>query len=349
MKHIGLLAQLRTSGLKLHPSRLKFLSLLMIAVVQAKTVNLATLVGMMEGKAQADSFYRRAQRFFQGLHLSDETVFRYALSLHPKQRYSLCLDRTNWKFGKLDINILTLAYAHEGVAVPLLWCLLPKAGNSATQERITLLERLLKLLPVDQIEVLLADREFIGGDWFAYLERKHIPFVIRVRKDALSDGWFHLFGFFQHLPLGEHKVLTQRYTIFGVELRVAGARLADGEYIIVVTNRNPKRALANYAKRWQIECLFKALKSSGFDFEATHLKHLDRINTLLVVVTLAFLWALKVGEFVHQQLKPVRVKSHGRKQKSLFRTGLDHLRHLLTNSATKKPDLDLCFRLLSCT
>ncbi len=349
MKHTGLMAHLKASGLKLHPSRLEFLSLLMIAVVQAKTVNLASLVGMIESKAQADSLYRRAQRFFQMMCLPDEVVLRYALGLHPQQSYSLCLDRTNWKFGKLDINILTLAYVHEGVAVPLLWCLLPKAGNSATQERITLLERLLKLVPLEQLRVLLADREFIGGEWFAYLCKQNLPFVIRVRKDALGDGWFGLFGFFQHLPVGEHKVLKQRYTIFGVELAVAGARLAAGEYVIVVTNRNPKQALASYAKRWQIECLFKALKSSGFDFEATHLRHLDRINTLLVVVSLTFLWALKVGEFVHTKLKPVPVKSHGRRQKSLFRTGLDHLRHLLTNSVTKKRDLHFCFQLLSCT
>jgi hypothetical protein len=348
MKHTGLMTQLKASGLKLHRSRLEFLSLLMIALVQAKTVNLASLVGMMEGKAQVDSFYRRAQRFFQSLRLADELVLKHALGLHPQKRYSLCLDRTNWKFGKLDINILTLAYAHEGVAIPLLWCLLPKTGNSNTQERIALLERLLKFLPLEQIEVLLADREFIGGDWFAHLCEQNLPFVIRVRKDALGDGWFYLFKFFQHLPLGEHKVLKQRYAIFGITLAVAGVRLADGDYVIVVTNRNPKQALASYAKRWQIECLFKALKSSGFDFEATHLKHLDRINTLLVVVSLAFLWALKVGEFIHQ-LKPVPLKSHGRKQKSLFRTGLDHLRHLLANSTTKSHDLDTCFRLLSCT
>ena len=108
---------------------------------------------------------------------------------------------------------------------------------------------MLKLLPTDQVEVLLADREFIEGDWFTYLERKHIPFVIHVRKDALSDGWFHLFGFFQCLPLGEHKVLKQRYAIFGVELGVAGARLEGGGYIIVVSNRNPKTTLTSCAKR----------------------------------------------------------------------------------------------------
>ena len=271
------------------------------------------------------------------------------MQLHSQKSYSLCLDRTNWKFGKLHINILTLAFAHEGVAVPLLWSLLPKAGNSATQERIALLERLLTFLPSEQLEVLLADREFIGSEWFAYLCKQELPFVIRVPKDALGDGWFKLFGFFQHLPMGEHKVLKQRYAIFGHELALAGARLSDGEYLIVVTNRSPGQALASYAQRWQIECLFKALKSSGFDFEATHLRHLDRISTLLVVVSLAFLWALKIGEFVHTRRKPVPLKSHGRKKKSLFRTGLDYLRHLLSNSVTRSRELDNCFRLLSCT
>ena len=63
MKHIRLMAMLKGLGLKLHKSRLEFLSLLMVALVQAKTVNLAELVGMMESRAQEASLYRRAQRF----------------------------------------------------------------------------------------------------------------------------------------------------------------------------------------------------------------------------------------------------------------------------------------------
>lgn len=349
MKHTRLMEKLKESGLKLHKSRLEFLSLMMVALAQAKTVNLAELVGMMESGAQEASLYRRAQRFLGELKVPEAFILRYALQLHPKASYSLCLDRTNWKFGKLKVNILMLAYAHEGVAIPLLWCLLPKLGNSATPERVALMNRLLTLMPTQKIDVLLADREFVGRDWFAYLEQQRLPFVIRVRKDALGDDWFHLFHFFQALPLGQHKVLKQRYTIFGTELKVAGARLAGGEYLIVVTNRDPKTALSLYAKRWQIECLFKALKSSGFDLEATHLKHVARIDTLLKVVSLAFLWALKVGEFVHTRLKPLRTKAHGRKEKSLFRTGLDHLRHSLANAATKKHLLDRCYRVLSCT
>jgi hypothetical protein len=143
-------------------------------------------------------------------------------------------------------------------------------------------------------------------------------------------------------------VLKQRYRVFGKALSIAGARLTATEYIIVVSNRSPGHALANYAKRWQIECFFKALKSSGFDPEATHLTHSKRINTLLVVVNIAFVWALKVADVVCRK-KPIPLKQHGRRQKSVFRTGLDHLRHLLANASRKYKDLDACFQLLSCT
>jgi lipoate-protein ligase A len=36
--------------------------------------------------------------------------------------------------------------------------------------------------------VLLADREFIGKEWFAWLQRREIPFVIRVRNNTLVNG-----------------------------------------------------------------------------------------------------------------------------------------------------------------
>ena len=36
---------------------------------------------------------------------------------------------------------------------------------------------------VESIQSLLADREFVGDDWFTYLFENKIPFVIRLRKD----------------------------------------------------------------------------------------------------------------------------------------------------------------------
>ena len=52
------------------------------------------------------------------------------------------------------------------MAYPLLWTVLPHAGNSDTQERLALIDRLLTLLSPERIEALVADREFIGEDCY---------------------------------------------------------------------------------------------------------------------------------------------------------------------------------------
>ena len=76
---------------------------------------------------------------------------------------------------------------------------------------------------------------------------------------------------------------------------VSGMRLKDGEYLIVVSYNKPKEALETYKERWQIETMFKAFKTNGFNIEDTHLNNLDRIDKLVTVVSVAFMWAYKAG------------------------------------------------------
>ncbi len=56
--------------------------------------------------------------------------------------WTLAMDRTNWEFGKTTINILMIAVIWNDVGVPLIWTLLPSAGNSNTKARTDLLDRL---------------------------------------------------------------------------------------------------------------------------------------------------------------------------------------------------------------
>ena len=103
-------------------------------------------------------------------------------------------------------------------------------------------------------------------------------------------------------------------------------------------------SVVNYKFRWQIESLFKALKTSGFNLEDTHLRHIDRF----AVVSLAFVWALKTDHRPNG-LKPILRKSHGRRAVSVFRLGLDHLRHSIAMFGLDYKLLDNAFRFLSCT
>jgi hypothetical protein len=75
----------------------------------------------MPSRATPDSRYKRLQRFFSGFELDYHNWGLGIMNLmNIPQPWTLALDRTNWKFGYTDHNILMLAVVHEGVAIPLL-------------------------------------------------------------------------------------------------------------------------------------------------------------------------------------------------------------------------------------
>jgi len=92
---------------------------------------------------------------------------------------------------------------------------------------------------------------------------------------------------------------------------------------------------------------FRAMKSSGFDIEKTHLSDTKRIEKLILLIMVAFIWAYKVDIHIHQNIKPIKVKKHGRKAKTIFKTGLDFITKYFLNDSYK-PDFNI-FKLLSCT
>ena len=75
----------------------------------------------------------------------------------------------------------------------------------------------------------------------------------------------------------------------------------------------------------------KALKSSGFNIEDTHLTDVARIEKLFALVLIAFTWAYKAGVYL-DSLCPIKTKRHGRKVKSLFKYGFNFIAKLLSNN-----------------
>ena len=102
----------------------------------------------------------------------------------------LALDRTCWKFGRYDINILMLAIIHKGIAIPVMWDVLGRAGTSTTAQRSALLSRFCAVFGEAAIAGLIADREFIGTAWMRSLAERDIPFILRIKDTfhvRLSD------------------------------------------------------------------------------------------------------------------------------------------------------------------
>lgn len=176
----------------LSKTRLETLAVLLVGLANGRTVNLSHLASQFPGGAQHGSNYRRLQRFFQFVQLDGDSAARLVVRMLNLERPKLlALDRTNWKLGARDVNVLVLAIVTRRFRVPLMWVLLNHAGNSATAQRIALIKRYLKLFGASSIQALLADREFIGAEWMEFLIENNVPFAIRIKEDMLirlEDG-----------------------------------------------------------------------------------------------------------------------------------------------------------------
>ena len=128
---------------------------------------------------------------------------------------------------------------------------------------------------------------------------------------------------------------------------LSGCKLYKGEYLILVSFNKPEQADFYYKQRWQIETCFRAMETSGFDIEKTHLQQIERIEKLILLVMIAFVWCYKVGIHLHQNIKAITIKKHGRKAISIFKYGLAHIANCLLNSKMKSKFN--IFKFLSCT
>ena len=114
--------------------------MLLLGMIGARKVNLTHIATERPPRALVASTYRPLQRFFQHVTLPENWTVGLLTALigNPGSWY-LCLDRTNWKIGQTDVNVLVLAVVTARFRVPLMWTLLDHSGNSTTAQRIALI------------------------------------------------------------------------------------------------------------------------------------------------------------------------------------------------------------------
>ena len=343
-------------GENMNLARIKFFGLFICALCKVQTVCFEKLAASFDNEATVDSSLRRIQRFMSQYLLDTNLISHFVFKLLPhKPPYRLAMDRTNWKFGSTNINVLVLAVVYKGVAFPVLFKMMPKFGNSSTTERIELMRNFINLFGVDSIECLLADREFVGQHWLGYLNNQCIRYHIRIRDNfwvviprngsRVKASWL-----FNNLKINQYGFFRGIVSLNGQLCYLSGSKVKNKQGIpelqIIVSFNKPEEAQLLYKERWQIESAFKALKTSGFNIEDTHLTDIDRINKLFALVLVAFVWAYKAGIYLNS-IRPIKIKKHGRKAKSLFKYGLTYIARMLFSNNIDV--LNECFKFLSCT
>ena len=338
MEEVSSLAAKIKAHLPLHQARINFIAQFVLSLIRARSTNLYRVAEEFQAKADAESSYRRIKRFFADYEYSYEQLGLFILSCLDMDRYTLCMDRTNWKHGSRDVNYLVISISWQGASIPIAWeCLDKSGGNSSTAERIALMERVLQIIPAQKIDNLLADREFVGHDWFEWLRQKNILCRLRIRGDISvehdnktirADKLCRSVKFNQTITWRTKKKVAE------VPLYIAAHRTLKGLLIVVATEK-PDSMISDYYERWGIETLFGCLKSRGFDMESTHMTKQDRMDKLMGFLAIAFTWCLLAGHWHYGEAEQLPLNRHYRPAKSLFRLGLDMMRRVLKNRCAK--------------
>lgn len=300
----------------------------------ARSVQFKEIALFLNDDAKVDSNLRRIQSFFADYELNYKQIAIIMICFIPEKKYRLCIDRTNWKFGSVDINIFGLTVYYKGTSIPILFELLEKCGNSNQNERIDLLGRFVKLFGKKCIKSLTADREFIGESWFNFLIKNKIDFHIRIPKslylqvDGQEKRGDALLAKYGKVFLKNIKI-NQQTLHLGMDYSVD--KNGKDDPLLVLTNDPKHDPLDIYRERWSIEVFFQSVKERGFDLESTHLQNLDRLSKLFALTGIAFASCLTVGCYADACEKKIEVKNHGYKANSFFRHGLDICREALRN------------------
>ncbi|MBK9316462.1 MAG: hypothetical protein IPM55_19795 [Acidobacteria bacterium] len=140
MDDIRSIEQTLSDILAWNQARIKFLPRFLAALFITRTVNLSILVMAFPSRAKEESNYSRLKRFFKFFNLPNAQLSMFVVKmLGIPGPYTLALDLTNWKVGSTNINILMLSIVYQGTGFPDVWDVFPKADNSDTTERETML------------------------------------------------------------------------------------------------------------------------------------------------------------------------------------------------------------------
>jgi hypothetical protein len=321
---------------------IRFMALLIIALLKRADSSLAQWSLAINQTTLRSSRLKRLQRFFG--------LFNFSARVYAQvvwQRYGqgkeviLTLDRTEYKKRGEWIQLLVLGIAHQNMSIPLLWHSANRQGNSPTIARKTLLKAFQKWIQSaeSQLVYITSDREFVGPE---FRDCGLIP-LIRIRANAIVTQGGKKQRVSTLFDTPTWRILRQPRHLYKSRLYLSGMRLSDGDYLIVYSDRYLSRSQPIYARRWQIETLFGAFKSRGFDLTKHH-----RIRRLLFLLSMSLIWALETGAWLVKTGHQIPIRKLGDRYQtllSLFRHGLDELRDRILNG---KP-IGHLLPLLSCT
>lgn len=321
---------------QLHGHQSKTLAMFVWGAIKARSIVIPLVAEelLAESEAKASSIERRLERFLSNDRIDVEKTWDELLAqILPSFRQKpmrLVIDLTPYEEHAQVIYIGLLQHSR---VLPLVWKVMP--GQEKWDQGLwDCIEELFKrLIPH------LGDAEctLIGDSAFGCF-----PMV----QLCLKYGWHYLFRICaqhtcerqssdgQFLPSSRVSKLVSKpgKRFYGhvrlwqedqIETNLSAYWDPKEEEALLVISDKPAGGdrIKEYRLRWRVESTFQDIKSRGWDWERSHVRRLDRVNRMLLVLFLAVWWLVHLAASCISHGQRDRYDRHDRRDKSILRIG----------------------------
>ena len=279
---------------------------MIVACFETKRSTVDALSMKKKGTQKKNSLLQNSKRYLKNKWVDYETFFHpLALSILEKvaKKLEMIFVIDGSQIG--NHTVLMISVLWQNMAIPIIWTLRKgEKGHFLEEMHVELLNQLAAFVPKNCRCVLLGDGEFDGFDLRDVCLKNTWEFVLRTtknRKIKLDDEIGHASDAY---PFPNEEVFMIPDAVDGINL-ICWHKSTYDKPIYLLTNMDlDLMACEYYKRRFEIENMFKRMKSQGFNIDKTRITETDRLDRLLMVTCAAYLLLSEFGRFLKETYSP---------------------------------------------
>lgn len=319
----------------LHGHQKKVLALFVLGAMRAQSIVLAQVAEelLTECEAKVPSIERRLQRFVSNERVEVETVWEQfleqVLPAWRGKKVSLILDLTPFEEYA---QVVYVGLLQQSRVLPLAWKVMPGQQEwEVGQWEIVaqLFERVARLLGEADCTII-ADRGLSCLKLIQLCQAHGWHYVLRIKQEEFLRR--QRYGRFDDWQTGSQVVSHCGQSWFGTvrlwkeheyetQLSAVWEKGYEQAWFLISDRPAGRKRVKEYSWRMRVESTFEDMKRRGWQWESSHVRQLDHLERMLLVLFLAFWWLMHLGASCVHNGHRDRYDRHDRRDKGLLRLG----------------------------
>lgn len=320
----------------LHGHQSKTLAFFVLGAIKAKSIVVQRVAEelLAESDAKATSIERRLERFLSNARIDTvETWDDFLSQIMPyfrQQPMRLVIDLTAYEEHAQVIYIGLLQHSR---VLPLVWKVMP--GQTKWDQGLwDCVEQLFnRLAPhIEKTDcTILGDSAFGCFAMVTLCQKYGWHYLFRICADHTCQPWSPQERLLPACRVSDlvsepGKRFYGRVRLWQenpIETNMRACWDKNEEEALLVISDLPacRKRITDYRLRWRVESTFQDLKSRGWDWEDSHVRRLDRVDRMLLVLFLLVWWLAHLAASCIHNGRRDRYDRHDRRDKGILRIG----------------------------